>query len=89
MVCRTLSHKDPKHCSAMAKRFLLSDSTAYGWLPSRAVSGNGVEVVQETIAFISCGGSLIRKGTSGPSILTLLSNWIKENPDFLHQDAAV
>ena len=73
----------------MAKRFLLSDSTAYGWLPSRAVSGNGVEVVQETIAFISCGGSLIRKGTSGPSILTLLSNWIKENPDFLHQDAAV
>ena len=76
-------------CSAMATRFLLSDSTAYGWLPSRAVSGNGVAVVQETIAFISCGGSLIRKGTSGPSILTLLSHWIKENPDFLHQDAAV
>lgn len=73
----------------MAARLLLSDSTAFGWLPSPEHHGNGVVQVHNTTAFISCGGSLVKRGSTGPSILDMLSTWLLENSDFLDDNKAV
>ena len=61
--------------------FCLSDSTAYGLLPTSSLVGAGSVVDTETqcVMVISCGGSLVKEGSTGKSIMELFQKSVRSH----------
>ena len=58
---------------------LLVDSTGHGYLPKGGPATHGcgaATVAPGKVACIACGGSLVRKGSGGSSILRVLREWL-------------
>ena len=71
--------------------FCLSDSTAYGLLPTSSLVGAGSVVDTETqcVMVISCGGSLVKEGSTGKSIMELFQKYLSEATGLPSDDTPV
>lgn len=61
----------------VASRLVLVDSTGFGWLEAGDQRARGAGVVARpngAVACMSCGGSLVKTGSAGVSILGLLKD---------------
>ena len=71
--------------------FCLSDSTAYGLLPTSSLVGAGSVVDTETqcVMVISCGGSLVKEASTGKSIMELFQKYLSEATGLPSDDTPV
>lgn len=76
--------------SAMMKVLCLADSTAYGFMEGSTCS-DGAGVVQEgtTTVVCSCGGSLVKPGNAGFSIMRLFNQHLQEAVKGYNQEVAL